>query len=182
VVRIRQNGGVMGAGYAVLFALAFLGVYLGEATGLDFLTVVFVILAFVGMIFTWYKLPRSSYPAHYLQPTTPKAQELTQQLNRVRLMSGTQFEHFVSSLFRSLGYRAKVMGGAGDQGVDIVLRRGDESIAVQCKNYAKPVGNQPVQEVYAGARHHGCSTAWVVAPAGFTSGAIELAKSVGVSL
>lgn len=50
------------------------------------------------------------------------------------------------------------------------------------KNYARAVGNKPVQEVYAGARHHGCDHAWVVAPAGFTKGAFELASSVGVSL
>ena len=44
------------------------------------------------------------------------------------------------------------------------------------------MGTKPVQEVYAGAKHHGCSRAWVVAPAGYTSGAQELAKSTGVSL
>src|SRR5215210_2543620 len=72
-------------------------------------------------------------------PRTPKAKELAQQLNKVRLMSGTQFEHFLASLFRALGYRASVLGGAGDQGVDILLKGGNETIAVQCKNYAKPV-------------------------------------------
>ena len=55
-------------------------------------------------------------------------------------------------------------------------------VAVQCKNCTKPVGNRPVQEVYAGARHHRCAEAWVVAPAGYTRGAIDLAKSTGVSL
>ena len=74
------------------------------------------------------------------------------------------------------------MRGAGDQGVDIVVNLRDEHIAVQCKNYSQPVGNRPVQEVYAGARHHRCVGAWVVAPAGYTSGAIDLAKSTGVSL
>jgi hypothetical protein len=44
------------------------------------------------------------------------------------------------------------------------------------------VGNRPVQEVYAGARHHRCVGACVVAPAGYTGGAIALARSTGVSL
>jgi hypothetical protein len=39
-----------------------------------------------------------------------------------------------------------------------------------------------VQEVYAGAQHHRCVEACVVAPAGYTSGAIALARSTGVSL
>jgi hypothetical protein len=39
-----------------------------------------------------------------------------------------------------------------------------------------------VQEVYAGARHHRCVEAWVVAPSGYTRSARDLAKSTGVSL
>jgi Restriction endonuclease len=72
--------------------------------------------------------------------------------------------------------------GAGDQGVDIVVDPRGERVAVQCKNHSKPVGNRPVQEVYAGARYHRCAAAWVVAPAGYTSGALALAQSTGVSL
>jgi hypothetical protein len=53
---------------------------------------------------------------------------------------------------------------------------------VQCKNLKKAVGNRPVQEVYAGAKHHRCVGACVVAPAGYTRGAIELARSTSVSL
>jgi hypothetical protein len=83
---------------------------------------------------------------------------------------------------RARGYRASVLGGAGDQGVDILLTRGDEKIAVQCKNYAKPVGNTPVQEVYAGAKYHGATRAFVVAPRGYTSGAVELARRLNVEL
>jgi hypothetical protein len=58
----------------------------------------------------------------------------------------------------------------------------DLGVMHQCKNHAKPVGNRPVQEVYAGARHHGCNKAAVVAPRGFTKGAYTLARSVGVDL
>jgi hypothetical protein len=57
-----------------------------------------------------------------------------------------------------------------------------ERVAVQCKNYRRAVVNKPVQEVFAGARHHGCQQAWVVAPAGYTRGAYELASSTGVIL
>jgi hypothetical protein len=100
----------------------------------------------------------------------------------VKHMSGGQFEVFVASILRSLGYRITVLGGSGDQGVDVIAAAGNERIAIQCKNYRKRVGNKPVQEVYAGARHHRCTDAWVVAPEGFTKGAVTLARSVGVSL
>jgi hypothetical protein len=97
-------------------------------------------------------------------------------------MSGTQFEIFVADLLEAMGYDARVLGGSGDQGVDVIVQYRGGRVAVQCKNYSKAVGNKPVQEVYAGSRFHGCNNAWVVAPAGFTKGAVELARKVGVTL
>ncbi len=116
------------------------------------------------------------------RPTTPTALELSERFEEVRFMSGAQFEVFVADLFEAMGYQTMVLGGVGDQGVDVVVNPRGKRIAVQCKNYSKPVGNKAVQEVYAGARHHRCVEAWVVAPAGYTSGAMELARSTDVSL
>src|SRR5215208_6946501 len=115
-------------------------------------------------------------------PKTPTAKELTWRFETVPAMSGSQFELFVTGLFRAMGHNTRVLGGSGDQGVDLIVEYQGERVAVQCKNYAKPVGNKPVQEVYTGAKHHRCQQAWVVAPAGFTNGASELARSVGVKL
>jgi restriction endonuclease Mrr len=97
-------------------------------------------------------------------------------------MSGAEFEVLMADHFRAMGHKAVVLGGAGDQGVDIVVNRRGERVAVQCKNHKKAVGNGPVQEVYAGSRHHRCVEACVVAPAGYTKGAREVARSTGVSL
>jgi HJR/Mrr/RecB family endonuclease len=116
------------------------------------------------------------------RPTTPTARELASRFEAVRSMSGAQFEDFTADLFRALGHQAVVLGGAGDQGVDVIVNRRGGRVAVQCKNYKRPVGNRPVQEVFAGSRHHRCVEAWVVAPAGYTRGAIALARSTGVSL
>src|SRR5215207_4819808 len=115
-------------------------------------------------------------------PKTPTAKELTWRFETVRAMSGVQFELYVAGLLRAMGHNTRVLGGSGDQGVDLIVDYFGERVAVQCKNYAKPVGNKPVQEVYTGAKHHRCQQAWVVAPAGFTDGAFELARSVGVKL
>src|SRR5215217_3958522 len=119
---------------------------------------------------------------HLGSSQSPTSVELTRRLEEVRYMSGAQFEGFVAEILRGLGYRVTLLGGSGDQGVDVIATRDSEKLAIQCKNYAKPVGNKPVQEVYAGARHHRCTAALVVAPEGFTKGAVELARSVGVSL
>ena len=115
-------------------------------------------------------------------PQTATAQQLSARFRAVGSMSGAQFEVFTADMLRAMGYDATVLGSSGDQGVDVIATSGDKRIAVQCKNYKKSVGNKPVQEVYAGARHHGCNKAWVIAPGGFTKGAFDLAGSVGVSL
>jgi hypothetical protein len=122
--------------------------------------------------------------AWYLRsrPTNPTARELSLRFEEVRSMSGAQFEVFIADLFKAMGHRAVVLGGAGDQGVDVIVNRRGERVAIQCKNHRKPVNNKPVQEVFAGARHHRCVEACVVAPAGYTSGAIDLARSTEVSL
>jgi len=117
-----------------------------------------------------------------ITPTTPTALELSERFEAVRFMGGLEFEDFVADLFGAMGNQVQVCGGAGDQGVDIVVNPKGERIALQCKNHARPVNNKAVQEVYAGARYHRCARAWVVAPAGYTSGAVDLAKSTGVSL
>jgi HJR/Mrr/RecB family endonuclease len=116
------------------------------------------------------------------KPTTPTALELSRRFEAVRSMDGARFEVFVADLFKAMGHRTLLCGGTGDQGVDIVVNPRGRRVAVQCKNHSGPVGNKPVQEVYAGARHHRCVEAWVVAPAGYTRGALDLAKSTGVSL
>ena len=116
------------------------------------------------------------------RPTTPTARELALSFEAVRSMSGAQLEYFTADLFRAMGHQAVVLGGAGDQGVDVIVNRCGERVAVQCKNHKRPVGNRPVQEVYTGAKHHRCVEACVVAPAGYTRGAIALARSTGVSL
>src|SRR5215212_4205659 len=101
---------------------------------------------------------------------TPTAKELSRRFQAVRSMSGAEFEVFVADLFKALGHKAVVLGGAGDQGVDVIVNRRGERVAVQCKNHKKAEGNKPVQEVYAGARHRGCVEACVIAPAGYTGG------------
>ena len=113
---------------------------------------------------------------------TPTARELADRFQAVGAMRGAHFEIFMADLFRAMGHQASVLGGSGDQGVDIIVGYQGHHVAVQCKNYSRAVGNKPVQEVFAGARHHRCTQAWVVAPAGYTKGAVELARSTGVRL
>ena len=60
-------------------------------------------------------------------------------------MSGIQFEKEVASLFRSQGYSATVTSATGDGGVDIILIKDSEKIAVQCKHHSRPIGPNDVR-------------------------------------
>jgi restriction endonuclease len=47
-------------------------------------------------------------------------------------MSGREFEHFMADLLRAACYKVDVLGGAGDQGVDLLVKEGRKLLAVQC--------------------------------------------------
>jgi hypothetical protein len=73
-------------------------------------------------------------------------------------------------------------GDGPDFGVDVVVTENGEKVAVQCKNYASPVGVSAVQEVIAGMRMYDCARGWVVATSVFTRQAQLLAKANDVKL
>jgi restriction system protein len=97
-------------------------------------------------------------------------------------MCGTDFEHYLVDVFTFLGYRAERLGGAGDQGVDLIVYRQGAKIAVQAKCYRTALGNAPIQEVYAGAAIHGCNLWVVITNSTFTRGGIEAANATGTIL
>ena len=48
-----------------------------------------------------------------------------------------QFEKITALIFRHLGYRTKVTGRSGDQGIDVVGWKNDHKIYIQCKRVDK---------------------------------------------
>jgi restriction system protein len=97
-------------------------------------------------------------------------------MRKIDTMSGVDFEHYVAARFRSAGYRVSMIGATGDFGVDLIVRKGGERIAVQCKRHARAVGTSAVQQVVAGAALHRCTSTMVVSNQEFTAGAIRLAQ------
>ncbi|MBT9459351.1 MAG: restriction endonuclease, partial [Burkholderiaceae bacterium] len=95
---------------------------------------------------------------------------------------GDGFEELCASRFSALGWHVTSTPRTGDQGVDLLARRGGLTVAVQCKNYGDPAGNSCVQEVYAGARFHEADFSIVLARSGFTTSARSLASRLGVKL
>ena len=98
-------------------------------------------------------------------------------------MEGHEFEYFCADLLRRHGFvNVSVTPGSGDQGVDVLAEKEGVKYAVQCKNYASPLSNTPVQEVNAGKTFYRCHVGVVMTNSTFTPGAMELAEATGVLL
>lgn len=60
-------------------------------------------------------------------------------------LSGYQFEHEVANLYKKQGYSATVTKATGDGGIDIILKKDNQKIAVQCKHHSSKVGPNDVR-------------------------------------
>ena len=83
-------------------------------------------------------------------------------------ISGTEFEDHVARIARSCGMPVIMTSITGDWGVDIIVGRRPNRLAIQCKRQSRPVGASAVQEVVAGAPMQDCSRTMVVTNHEFT--------------
>jgi restriction system protein len=97
-------------------------------------------------------------------------------------MSGTEFEDFVAQVVRSCGVPVIMTSITGDWGVDIIVGRRPNRLAIQCKRQSRPVGTRAIQEVVAGAPMQDCTRTMVVTNHEFTPAARKLAELHGCEL
>nr|WP_264038764.1 restriction endonuclease [Mycolicibacterium hodleri] len=97
-------------------------------------------------------------------------------------MTGTDFEDHVARIARSSGASVIMTAATGDFGVDLVVGRRPNRLAIQCKRQSRPVGSGAVQEVVAGAAMHDCAHTMVVTNHDFTPAARRLAERHGCVL
>lgn len=65
------------------------------------------------------------------------------------------FEEFVAELFEALGYEVDRVGGSGDEGVDLRVRKNNLLAIVQCKySQGKSVVGSPELQKFLGSVHH----------------------------
>lgn len=96
--------------------------------------------------------------------------------NPIDTMSGTEFEDYIARIARSCGAPVIMTSITGDWGVDLIIGRRPERLAVQCKRMNRPVGTGAVQEVVAGAAMQDCTHTMVVTNNEFTPAARKLAE------
>ena len=109
--------------------------------------------------------------------TTPGACD-----DATRPMSGEEFEDHVARIARSCGAPVIMTSVTGDWGVDIIVGRRPNRLAIQCKRQSRPVGASAVQEVVAGAPMQDCTKTMVVTNHDFTAAARRLAELHGCEL
>lgn len=101
-------------------------------------------------------------------------------IHEVDKMEGVEFEVFLADVFRRKGYMVKLTPASGDYGVDLIIKKGEMKIAVQCKRYSGTVGVSAVQEVFAGKSFYDCNEAMVVTNSTLTTPAANTARKLGV--
>lgn len=108
---------------------------------------------------------------------TPSAAE-----DPVTAMSGTEFEDHIARIARSCGVPVIMTSLTGDWGVDLIVGKRPDRLAIQCKRQARPVGTGAIQEVVAGAPMQDCAHTMVVTNHEFTPAARKLAELHGCIL
>jgi len=103
-------------------------------------------------------------------------------IDDIDLMDGKAFEEFIAKLFTKMGYTTTITKQTGDQGIDVIAKKGNTSIGIQTKCYAGSVGNTAVQEAVGGKAFHKVDKVMVVTNNEFTQSAKELAQVNSVIL
>lgn len=111
------------------------------------------------------------------------SKQKTTMMEQIDAMEGIAFENYMKKLLEHMGYSSvQTTATTGDQGVDLLARKGMSKYAIQCKRYKNSVGNKAVQEVFSGAFFYKCDKCIVVTNSHFTASAKELAKANKVEL
>ncbi len=102
----------------------------------------------------------------------------------LRSLDWKEFEWLVGEAFRRQGYAIEEsLGGGADGGIDLVLRKGDATWLVQCKQWrTQAVGAPVLREVWGLVAHHRAHGAIVITSGRFTREAEAFAEGKTLEL
>lgn len=102
----------------------------------------------------------------------------------LRAASWREFEELVGEAYRRQGYRVTETGGRGtDGGVDLVLKRGGETLLVQCKHWKMDkVGVKVIRELYGVVAAEGATGGIVISSGSFTQEARDFVSGKAIEL
>jgi restriction endonuclease Mrr len=106
-------------------------------------------------------------------------------LQHLQNMSPSDFEEYIAELFNKLGYSARVVGHAGDHGIDVEIEKDGITQYVQCKRYSETnkVGEPEVRNFLGSLDHvHASGKGYFVTTGYFTQDAEKFASDKPIEL
>jgi hypothetical protein len=103
-------------------------------------------------------------------------------LEQLQKMTGSDFEGFITSLFRKDGYSVHQCGGSGDEGIDLVIETSAAKDVVQCKRWKSDVGSPVVREFYGSLMHAGARHGFIITTASYSQSARGFAQGKPITL
>lgn len=97
-------------------------------------------------------------------------------------LDGRSFERELGKRFEQAGYVVRHTGGAGDEGVDLVLEKEGKTVIVQCKAHQAVIGPATVRDLYGAMTHRRDQEAWLISTHGFSEGARAFADGKPIRL
>ncbi len=114
-----------------------------------------------------------------------KAKQLDAQksIETIRQLHWRNFEELVAEAYRRQGYRVTEGGFGADGGIDLELRKGEERVLVQCKQWkAQKVGVSVVREMFGVLTASNADKVIVICSGKFTQQAIDFASDKPIEL
>jgi Holliday junction resolvasome RuvABC ATP-dependent DNA helicase subunit len=102
--------------------------------------------------------------------------------DRLRLMSSAEFEQFVAGIFGRFGWSTELTATSGDHGIDILMRKGSQAGAVQCKRWTESVGEPVVREFLGSIMGAKVEVGFIATTSSFTEKAQTFARTHGIRL
>ena len=180
-------GAVGGAGYGLILGgvslVTPIAIFMFAAMGFAYVFLPTLILCASWRPLAGLVIPSVRRYGHFVQARDAyKVWELRTHLEYWRSMPGRVFERELGAAFAGQGFAVELTPASGDQGVDIILRRGGRKTIVQCKATAKPVGPAVARELYGTLQASGANDAILAATGGVTSGVREFIRGKPITV
>ena len=106
----------------------------------------------------------------------------TDLVSKVRSMTAVTFKEFTASLFREMGYTVEITSETSDSGIDLLLRKNNQLIGVQCKRWNTAVSEPVIRDFYNALIDSGAQSGYVITTSTFTSHAYSFAEGKPIQL
>ena len=103
-------------------------------------------------------------------------------LTKIDRMDGLEFEKFIKNLFQKKGYKTRLTKKSKDEGGDIIVYNGYDSIAIQSKRWNKTVRVNAIQEAHTAKDIYDTERAMVITNSSFSDDAIKMADKLNIEL